>query len=399
MTILLAFAFLAAAADEKPCSTASMQAGAAKCEAAISAETDSKAKARLYYDRAWSLNELHRPEGAVDDLGRALALDPDNPDFLHERAYALGEIGEFQAALRDLDREVAQRPDSVDAFRERTFARLAAGDLDGAYRDSARIAELDPETPDAHLLKAERALWLGRFDEARREVERAGGLAKGSANAELLGRIGKARSAVALWRSTSRGGSPGDRCKKAFETASVTEPNVIGDCTAAYFAAPTAAGKAEYLTYRSVMWSAGQQDEDRMLTDAEVAAAIDPANPDMLVNVAGTYNRLGRYRAALTRLDRALAAKPSYAGFAARAVARYGIGDKAGAFADGKKSFEIHPNLVALMVLGDLAHDRGDDKSAKLYWMGAWHLGMPDDGLRARLKRIGVEDPDKEPKP
>jgi tetratricopeptide (TPR) repeat protein len=399
VTLLLAFALLAADAQDGPCSTASIRAYAPACDAAISAEADPKAKAQLYYDRAWSLNELHRPEGAIADLGRAVALDPDNPDFLHERAYALGEIGEFEAALRDLDREVALRPDSVQAFRERTFARLAAGDLEGAYRDSARIAELDPDTPDAHLLKAERALWLGRFDEAKREVDVADRLAKGKADSDLSERLRDARSAVALWRTVSGAASPGDRCKKAFETAAVTDPNVIGDCTSAFFAAPTAAKKAEYLTYRSVMWSAGQQDEARMLIDAEVAAAIDPSDPDMLVNVAGVYDRLGRYRAALTRLDRALAAKPSYAAFAARAVARYGLGDKAGAFADGKKSFEIHPNLVALTLLGDLAHDRGDDKSAKLYWMGAWHLGMPDDGLRDRLKRIGVEDPDKEPKP
>ena len=83
--------------------------------------------------------------------------------------------------------------------------------------------------------------------------------------------------------------------------------------------------------------------------------------------------------------------------FAGRASARYNLDRKEEAFADAKKSFEMHPNELALTVLGDLAHDRKDDKSAKLYWMGAYHLGDRDDGLIQRLKSVGVDHPDNEP--
>lgn len=36
-------------------------------------------------------------------------------------------------------------------------------------------------------------------------------------------------------------------------------------------------------------------------------------------------------------------------------------------------------------------------KSARLYYMGCYHLGSRDDRLLARLKELGVKDPAKEP--
>ena len=50
-------------------------------------------------------------------------------------------------------------------------------------------------------------------------------------------------------------------------------------------------------------------------------------------------------------------------------------------------------------MLGDLGRDRGDDASAKLYWMGAYHMGDRDDRLIERLRSIGVTHPENEPAP
>jgi hypothetical protein len=70
------------------------------------------------------------------------------------------------------------------------------------------------------------------------------------------------------------------------------------------------------------------------------------------------------------------------------------------AFEDCKKSFDIKPNQFALTVLGDIALKHfHDPKSAKMYWMGAYHLADRDDGLKERLKSVGVADPEREPKP
>ena len=126
--------------------------------------------------------------------------------------------------------------------------------------------------------------------------------------------------------------------------------------------------------------------------------ALDPANADWLSNLGFTYLNARHSWAALQKFDRSIAIKPGFVAYAGRAGARYNLGDEAGAFADAKASFEIRPNPIALMVLGDLAFEkRHDPKSARLYWMGAYRLGERDDSLTARLKQIGVTDPDKEP--
>ena len=102
--------------------------------------------------------------------------------------------------------------------------------------------------------------------------------------------------------------------------------------------------------------------------------------------------------AAEKQFDLAIDKKPDDIAYAGRAAARYNQHKYDDAFADAKKSFELKPNELALTVLGDLAMEvRHDPKSAKLYWMGAYHLGDRDDGLRTRLKSVGVDDPAKEP--
>src|SRR4029079_16232085 len=78
----------------------------------------------------------------------------------------------------------------------------------------------------------------------------------------------------------------------------------------------------------------------------------------------------------------------------ARSVQLYSLQRSDEAFADAKRSYELHPNELALSVLGDIVHDRKDDKAAKLLWMRAYHMGDQEDGLIASLKSIGVDHPE-----
>jgi tetratricopeptide (TPR) repeat protein len=395
--IALAALTLAAATVPLGCSNEALARDIKACDSAIAAEKDRRAKASFLHARAYAWNERDRPDLALHDLNEALRLVPDAAISLHERAYTQAELGNLYKALRDANRDVALRPQEPAALRERAYVRRLSGDLAGAHQDLVRAAELAPADWWSRLQAAESALWLGRFEEAADGVDAAAGLRGSGAQERAEARIASARSAVALWRTGSGSPNAGERCRDAFNIGAVEQPNLIGDCTAAFLAARTSRAKAEYLTYRSLVWSVAHQDSERALVDSEVAAGLDPGNADMLVNLGGRYNEAGRYRAALSRLDNALRIKRSYPAYTARANARYGAGDRDGAFADAKKSFEIEANPVALWVLGDLAKDRGDADSAKLYWMGAYRMGVRDDRLLERLKSIGVADPEKEP--
>ena len=133
------------------------------------------------------------------------------------------------------------------------------------------------------------------------------------------------------------------------------------------------------------------------MTDKKIAVALEPGNLDWHSNLGFAFVDSHHSWAARREFDRALARKESWTALAGRSAAKYNLGDKNGAFADAKRSFEIRPNEVALIVLGDLAFERDNRASAKLYWMGAYHLGSRDDGTIERLISVGVDHPENEP--
>lgn len=387
----------APAEDRKPDCVASLERDIAACDWAIADEKEPKEKARLFYGRAWANNHSGRPQPALADLDRALDLHPAYYEALQERAYTLAELGRFEQALLDVRRALKLRPGDRATLAERAFIRRRIGDFKGAFEDVDQLAAMAPKDAGALLNRAEAGLWIQRYDGSLADVDRALALAKNPPDEKTVERAKEMAEAIRLWRTRSNSKSPAQVCGDAMTSGTVDRPNLIGDCTAALFAARNPADKGHYLTVRSLAWAVGRQNEERWQLDAEAAVAVDPANPDWRVNLGGVYNRLELYSAALREFDRALAVKESYPGLAGRAAARKDLGDSAGAFADAKRSFEIRPNAVALIVLGDLSKDRGDTASAKLHWMGAYRLGSRDDGTIARLKSVGVDQPDKEP--
>jgi tetratricopeptide (TPR) repeat protein len=212
----------------------------------------------------------------------------------------------------------------------------------------------------------------------------------------LTRRIESRRATLALW-STGAGANPDSACRAANTDAKLRVPTLVATCTAAFLAAPTGKAKADMLTIRSLAWMIGRQDEASGTVDRQMATALDPGNADLHANLGGSYVAARHSWAAEREFDRSLAIRENWPALAGRSAARYNLGNPDGAFADAKRSFEIKPNELALTVLGDLLHDKKDDKAAKLYWMGAWQLGDRDDGLVSRLKSIGVTDPAHEP--
>ena len=212
-------------------------------------------------------------------------------------------------------------------------------------------------------------------------------------------RIEQRRTTLRLWQVRSDAVDPAAACVWPTSNEVMVRAGFIGDCTAAFLAESRPEKRAEYLTYRSMAWLTVAQDSDASTADRAVAAALDPGNADMHANLGFAYLTVHHSWAAAREFDRALAIREHWLGLAGRAAAKYNLHDAEGAFTDARRSFEIHPNELALTVLGDLSHDRGDAASAKLYWMGAYRLGDRDDGLIQRLRSIGVDHPENEPAP
>jgi tetratricopeptide (TPR) repeat protein len=388
---------LAAAAPQQDCVSA-LKTDIAACDATIASQSDRRAKAELLFHRAYALVEKYSYDEALRDLDEAIRLAPDFANAYRERSYVLAELREFERAVQDLNRAVALSPDRPGAYQERAFARHGNGDLEGAYSDRARVVELAPDDADAILARSVAALWLGRFEEASRDAEKALRLAAAAKDEKVIANVRKQQKAILLWQSRIPGGSPERRCRDAMKTAKMDRSSLIGDCTAAFLAAKTGAEKAGLLTVRSLAWLVAEQNEPASIADQVVAVGIDPGNADWRANLGSSYVRVRHSQAGLRELNRSLAIKESWIAYAGRASARYNLADRAGAFADAKKSFEMHPNEVALIVLGDLSHDKGDLASARRYWITAYRMGSRDDRLIERLKSIGVEHPERGPK-
>jgi tetratricopeptide (TPR) repeat protein len=371
------------------------------CDAGIASEKDPVTKSILLVRRAYmkdGTGDFAQYGSALADLTQAIALWPENWGALHERAYLYNELGEPEKAEADLDAQAKLVPDNAQLYQERALARFNRGNLQGAFEDRDRDTALVPNDAGARAARAEALMWLGRFDEAAKDIDRAATLAKSAGDDATLNWTSRLSATLARMTAWDDPAHALEICTGARDEAAILKDSYIGNCTRAFLDAKTNKDKADALTQRATALELWSQRRNAGLDDARVAAALDPS--------AATWGNLGswlqtnnRPREAMHFLDLSIAADPRDFTLAERAAAKYDLGDANGAFADARKSFEMKPDELALTILGDLLFDKHDIAAAKTYWLGAYHLGGRDDGLRARLAKIGVDNPDAEANP
>lgn len=401
MWLLLAgLAVSAGQADSPACPIAPPvthdQAWRTACDAAIDAASEPRLRAELLFRSAYAFNERNGYFDAQRALQEATRLDPANAGAWRELSYTENALGNYAEAEQAADRAIALAPDTAQPYQERGMARHYQGNLEGAYADRDRLARITPTDADRLMGRATDAMWLGRFDQAAADLDAA---AAHAGDDQQRQRIGGLRADLQRWRTRSSAADPAAACVWPDNNDALLRPGLIGDCTAAFLGAAEPARRADFLTVRSLAWLIAAQNRDAATDDLAVAAALEPENPDRHTNLGFRYVDARHSWAARREFDRALAIRENWNALAGRAAARYNLNDWDGAFADARRSFEIHPNEIALTVLGDLSHDRGDNASARLYWMGAYRLGSRDDRLIARLRSIGVTHPENEPAP
>lgn len=404
MTIAVAISLLLAGQDQaaapSPCATLEVTIAdsdqARDCERAINTAKGT-AKGRLLFQRGYIHNEKRETIAALVDLNASIAADPDNTETLQERAYTNNELGNYAEGLADLDRAAGLGVKAARLFNERALSRLKLGDIAGAIVDRDQVLVLTPDDGVAHNERAGVLLWAGRFDDARADIARARAIAAATGNKNLntiaerrLGQLSK----------MTQGAEPNAKavCRRAQESGDFNRKGIVATCTTAYLAAASGKEKADMLTARSVAWLFAE-DNVQATEDLQMAAALDPGSADRHANLGFSYVRAAHSWASEREFDRALAIKQSWAALGGRAWARYNQHKTDEAFADAKRSFEIQPNEIALTVLGDLFYDRNDAKSAKLYWMAAYRMGLHGDDMLDRLKKIGITNPASEPVP
>lgn len=109
--------------------------------------------------------------GAIAELGRAIAMAPNNPAYVLTRAQARIANRQPALAMEDLDKALSLAP-APDTYFLRAQLRLSERDSTGAAEDVDAASRLAPETSDLRLGLGDLDRNSGRFEPAVQEYSR-----------------------------------------------------------------------------------------------------------------------------------------------------------------------------------------------------------------------------------
>jgi tetratricopeptide (TPR) repeat protein len=115
----------------------------------------------LHRTRAEVLEQMNRPEEALADLDKAIALDPRGPDVFFTRGILRELTGRYDAAIADFDVILARRS-SVEWYFARGLAKYFKGDWNDASNDFAQAAQRSPENETYWIWLAKAQLRTGQ---------------------------------------------------------------------------------------------------------------------------------------------------------------------------------------------------------------------------------------------
>jgi tetratricopeptide (TPR) repeat protein len=115
-------------------------------------------------NRALCRRRLHRWQDAFEDLQRAQALAPDDPE-VQRGAKLLEQMGKFLADIRELDSALAVSPDDPGLLADRALLFLRSEDFELALEDAEAAGKHGPWAMRPKLFQALALIDLSRADE------------------------------------------------------------------------------------------------------------------------------------------------------------------------------------------------------------------------------------------
>jgi len=128
-----------------------------------------------YHHRADAYLGLGMYREAAADATQVLTLQPEvtDPDLLLLRARAYAGDKKLNPALEDLNKAIEVNPDLVDAYIERGMVFAQARRFDDAIGDLTRAIEIDPQNVKAYAMRASAKLQAEANDDALSDVNQA----------------------------------------------------------------------------------------------------------------------------------------------------------------------------------------------------------------------------------
>lgn len=337
--------------DERDADAALAWANTAIALADCRPDPDDRVIQGAFMRNARALVELHRGDtaGALKLVDEAITMADAHfgpqEHRLHRsvlafnRARVLAALGRTDEALEAVTAVIAQDPAYDELYFERAAIRRSAGDLSGALADYDETIRLRPNLAEAYHNRADTNVELGDTERARADLD------------------------VAL------------------ELEPDLEPALLARAS---------------LSLEADDYDGATRDIAHGLFTAPDSADLWAARGQLLLQRATSEEVLSEARAAL---DRAVELNPALvAGWGNRAIARYSLGDVAGAVADLDAAIGLVPSAALLLNRALVKEAVGDLPGARLDVEAA--AGMPDADpgeIRARLISLAQGHEDRRP--
>ena len=127
----------------------------------------------IYTRIAICYNELEYFEPALENLGKAIAAEPDDADNVMMKADILYDMGQGTEAIGVYDEYIKVEPDFYGGYYRRGFIKDNLNDTDGAIEDYTMAISLKPDYAYSYLGRGDMYMKKGEKEAARSDYQRA----------------------------------------------------------------------------------------------------------------------------------------------------------------------------------------------------------------------------------
>lgn len=131
-------------------------------------------KARYLNKRAYCYTYLQKTQEAIQDLNKAIELEPDYPAAYSNRGYAKLLSGKWEEGKSDINHSISLDPSDAWAHRNLAYYYILQDQPETALRQLERAFIMNEEIPLLYYFKGLALLQMGEVAEAKKALQVAG---------------------------------------------------------------------------------------------------------------------------------------------------------------------------------------------------------------------------------
>ena len=305
--------------------------------------------AEVYYFRGLIYGSQGKHDQAIQDHTKAIELDPDHAEAYHSRGLIYGSQGKHDQAIQDHTKAIELDPDRAEAYHFRGLAYASQEKHDQAIQDHTKAIELDPDHAEAYNFRGLAYASQEKHDQAIQDYNKAIELKLDYADAyhfRGLAYASQEKYDRAIQDLTKAIELDPDHAEAyhfrglAYDSQEKHD-RAIQDLTKAIELDPD---HAEAYYSRGLAY-ASQEKHDHAIQDLTKAIELDPDHAEAYYSRGRAYLHQGKYDHAIEDFSKAIEINPDHdEAYHARGFT-YGIqGENDRAIEDFSKAIEINPD-------------------------------------------------------